>query len=81
MTPQRSGFEPAPLLKILTGLLFAKLSIPSSLAKYFSTVLPTPTRTGGIDCQECNCIELADAGVWSKDEGRWLIDQMILVHH
>ena len=42
MTPQRSGLDPAPLLKILTGLLFAKLSIPSSLAKYFNTVLPTP---------------------------------------
>ena len=42
ITPQRSGFEPAPLLNILTGLLFAKLSIPSSLAKYFRTVLPCP---------------------------------------
>ena len=42
ITPQRSGFEPAPLLNILTGLLLAKLSIPSSLAKYLRTVLPWP---------------------------------------
>ena len=42
MTPQRSGLEPAPLLNILTGLLLAKLSIPSSLAKYLRTVLPCP---------------------------------------
>ena len=42
MTPQRSGLEPAPLLNILTGLLLAKLSIPSSLAKYLRTVLPWP---------------------------------------
>ena len=42
MTPHRSGLEPAALLNILTGLLLAKLSIPSSLAKYLRTVLPWP---------------------------------------
>ena len=42
MTPHRSGLEPAPLLNILTGLLLAKLSMPSSLAKYLITVLPVP---------------------------------------
>ena len=62
MTPQRSGFDPAPLLKILTGLLLAKLSIPSSLAKYFSTVLPTPTKTGG--SQRCLlCLTCVRPGV------------------
>ena len=59
MTPQRSGLLPAPLEKILTSLLGRKLSMPASLATYWMTVRPLPSRAeiakiqGGVGLQAC----------------------------